>query len=721
MDEIKKILKKLPVSPGIYKMLDKNDKIIYIGKAKDLSKRVRQYFQKNYQHSTRTKKLVEKITNIEWIAVDSELEAIMLETNLIKEFLPKYNVIMKDDKNYVYIKITNEEFPQIQIVRKILKDGAKYIGPKSAAGKVKETFKVIKKVFPFRHCNLDIEFLEKGKEKHKVKVTKKTIKYPCLDYHIKRCIAPCIGKCTPEEYKNIIKNVENFLNGKADDILKNLNKEMQGYAKNRNFEKAAKMRDKIQKIQNILEKQKVSDPNQEDKDIINYVITHERAYFNLFQIRDGKLLGQENFILSAKDREHTEDPEVLEAFIKQYYKIATDIPKEILISHKIENSKEIKEWLKNEAKKTVKLVVPQKGTKNKLLEMSLKNARIYADRNKPSWQEESKLTKAATENLQKILKLKNPLKRIECYDISHLSGTDTVGSMVVFEKGVPKNAMYRKFRLRTVQNKPDDYKSMEEILTRRFTKIAKDVHQKNYTFKKAIKKYDAEIKKESKKIKVDKPKDSYKDFYMLEKLSPKGKKSLAGFGKITEVTPKISFIQSLTILKKEQGKHLGHKILKGLIAKAKSKRVYLICFEKLRDYYLTLGFEEIKKVPKELEKHYKKCKKGSCKTNKPIALAFDKNKHKPDESFTKIPDLVIIDGGKGQLSAATKIFKDLNLKIPYLSLAKKLEQIHLPNKKLPIQLERTSNALKLLQRARDEAHRFAISYNKQLRSKKYKF
>ncbi|NIA01938.1 MAG: excinuclease ABC subunit UvrC [Nitrospirae bacterium] len=687
--KIKKILGDLPHSPGVYRMLNDKKEIIYIGKAKDLSKRVRQYFQKQ-NHTLKTQKLLEKVVDIKFTAVDSDLEAILLETTLIKKHKPKYNVLMKDGKNYVYIKITDEDFPRILIVRKVEKDGAKYFGPKSAANKVKETFKVLKKILPFRHCSLDIKSL--GDKK--VEVTRKTIKYPCLDYYIKKCAAPCIGKCTKNEYRQIIKNVENFLKGKANDILASLNEEMQMWAQTKEFEKAGKVRDKIQKIKNILERQKVSDPNQTDKDIINYCVIHEKAYFNLFQIRDGKLINQENFILSAKHADSEENQEILESFANQYYQLATDIPKEILIPHKIENATALSKIIKS------KFVIPKIGTKNKLLEMSLKNAQIYADRNKPSWETESKLTEKAVKDLQKILKFKTPLKRIECYDISHLSGTDTVGSMVVFIKGVPDKSMYRKFRLRTVEGKPDDYKSLEEVLTRRLLKITKEIEFKDFVFKKARKK-DKEFIEKHNKVDVEK---SDKQFFILEK-----NKKVKGFIAIHEQSKKVSEITNLFVLKSERGKKLGYKLVKSAIEKAKSKRVYGLCKKELLEYYQLFGFEEVKKTPDEL-----------LNKKNHICIVYDKLKHKPDKSFTQIPDLIVIDGGRGQLSAGTKVLKKLNLKIPYISLAKKLEEIFTPERKTPIILEKNNDALKLLQRARDEAHRFAISYNQNLRTKRLK-
>lgn len=702
--KLQKILDDLAKSPGVYKMIDKEGRVIYIGKAKDLSKRVKQYFKKDYQHSTRTKKLMENVDDIETIAVDSELEAMILEHNLIKQLQPKYNVIMKDDKNYVYIKITKEDFPRIQLVRKIEKDNAKYIGPKTAAHKVQETFKMLKKIFPFRHCSLDI----KQVSDKQVIVTHKTIKYPCLDYYIKRCAAPCIAKCSIEEYQGIIKNVENFLEGKSDNILDDLRNKMKEFANKKDFEKAVKVRDKIKKIESILEKQKVQDPNQTDKDVINYCITQHKAYFNLFQIRDGKLIDQENFILSAHEIQDEQDSEVLSAFLKQYYEIATDIPKEIYIPHEAQEIKEIEELIANQTSKKVNIIVPKIGIKNKLLEMSLNNARIFADRNKPSWKEESDSTEKACKRLQEILKIEKPLKRIECYDISHLSGTDTVGSMIVFENGVPKNSLYRKFKIRTVENKPDDFKSMEEVLTRRFTKIAMKYLHQDYELKKVTKK-DQEFVETNNKVDF---KTVDRTFFVLKK-----KKENVGFIAVKIHSDKVAELRNVWVKKEERGAKIGYKMVQDIIKKNKLKRVYIICKSSLRDYYLIAGFEEIQKVPEEMQERAKYCQK---KYKSVCFMAYDSFKHKEDESFSKIPDLVIIDGGKGQLSIAHEVFTRLKLNIFHISLAKRLEEIYLPENTTPILLPHTDEALKLLQRARDEAHRFAISFNKELRSKRMK-
>ncbi len=687
-------------------MIDKEGKIIYIGKAKNLSNRVKQYFQKSKNFSVKTQKLIENIADIKFIEVDSDLEAMILETNLIKQFKPKYNILMKDDKNYVYIKITKEDFPRIQIVRKIEKDNATYIGPKTAAHKVKETFKILKKIFPFRHCSLNIKSL--GGER--VEISNKTIKYPCLDYYIKRCIAPCIGKCTKEKYQEIIKNIENFLKGRADDILHSLNNEMQKYALRREFEKAVKIRDKIKKVKDILEKQSISDPSQEDKDIINYCIALENAYFNLFQIRDGKLINQENFILTAKEvADNTIDQEVLRSFLNQYYEISTDIPKEILIPHETQDMTETEEFINKNSNKKTNIIIPKIGTKNKLLEMSLKNAQIFADRNRQNWQMENPITENAIKELEKLLKITHPIKRIECYDISHLSGTDTVGSMVVFTKGIPDKKMYRKFRLRTVLDKPDDYKSMEEVLTRRFNYLSEYIKFQNYIFKKARNKDIPFIEKHN-RIDVKKSK---RNFYILEKTS-----SPIGFIAVNEHTKTISELTNLWIKKEERGNRLGYKLIKNAINKTKSKRVYILCKAKLEEYYLLFGFEKIKTLPKELEKRCKECK---CRYKEnPVCMVYDKTKHKEDASFKSVPDLIILDGGKGQLSVGIDMLKKFHLQIPLMSLAKKLEEIFVPNKSKSILLENNNETLNLLKRIRNEAHRFAIEYNKNLREKKYR-
>ncbi|MFA4890834.1 MAG: excinuclease ABC subunit UvrC [Candidatus Gracilibacteria bacterium] len=716
---LKKILKTLPSKPGVYKMIDEEGKVIYVGKAKDLKKRVSHYFQKSKTATVRTQKLIENIADIKYTVVDSELEALILELNLIKELHPKYNVLLKDDKNYVYIKITDyEDFPRIQIVRKIDDKKATYYGPKTAKHKVEKTFKTLKKVFPFRHCTLDIKAIGANK----TLVTHKTIKYPCLDHYIKRCCAPCIPNCTKEEYAEIIRNVKRFLEGHHEEIIKSLKVKMANLAQNRKFEEAAKLRDRIKSIEEILERQKISDPNRKDTDVFNYTIANNKAFFNLFQIRDGKLINQENFILQAQSIQEEDDDdeakqELLESFLSQYYEKTTNIPKEILLPHDPANKNDLEKFISKEKGTKVEITTPKKGEKSHLLELSYKNAKVFAERNRTNWEEEGDHTKNLLEELKSQFNLKKPPKRIECYDISHLAGTDTTGSMIVFINGVQRPQDYRKFRILTVVDKPDDYKSLEELLTRRLAHLKDESSE--YNIKKAVKKDEKTIEEiiEKEKMLIDCRDINYKTFFTAKK---DGK--IYGFvrEKIIGESHKIS---SLWISKKARGQHLGHKLLKALIKASKAKRFYLNCQKTLKDYYESIGFMEIKKLPKELEADQEYWNKLDCVCSheKGIWFAYDNTK-KQDKSFDSMPDLIIIDGGKGQLSTAEKVLKSFKLTLPVISIAKEREEIFIPGQKPgqkdSLHLDRTNQILRLIQRARDEAHRFAISYNKHLRRKR---
>ncbi len=725
--KIKTILKNLPSKPGIYKMLDTEGRVIYVGKAKNLKKRVTSYFQKTKTLSTRTQKLVENIDDISYTVVNSELEALILELNLIKELKPKYNILLKDDKNYVYIKITKEDFPRIQIVRKIDDRKATYYGPKTSKMKVEKTFQMLKKVFHFRHCNLDIEEIttlqqapqtsrttkETAINTHpnkSVKVTHETIKYPCLDYYIKRCSAPCVANISKEEYNESIENIKRFFEGHHEEIIKNIKKQMMDLAANKEFEKAARLRDTLKSIESILEKQSISDPNQEDKDVFNYVLESGKAFFNLFQVRGGKLINQENFAVQATSvTEEDEDAkaEVLRAFLEQYYEKTTNIPKEILIPHEFPDQNELQDYLSEEKGRKIKILIPQKGQKNRLLELSLKNAKVFAERNRASWKEEGDDKKAILEDLKTLLNLPSLPKRIECYDISHLSGTDTVGSMIVFENGVPKNSDYRRFKIRTLKKGDiDDFKSIAEVLDRRLNHIG-------------IINDDFDIRK-GKKVDEEKLGKDFKNYYLIEK---KGK--ICGHLMLKK-HGQYERISRFEIDEKFRGEKLGQRLLKYVLKHAKTKRIYINCKLSLANYYEAVGFSQIQKIPKEIEESLKKidcAQEYAQKDVKPqeqtLWYAYDRTRLR-DKSFESKPDLIIIDGGKGQLSSAVEIMKKFNLKTPIISLAKQEEEIFLPNSKTPIKLDKTDNTLKLIQRLRDEAHRFAISFNRELREKKMK-
>ncbi|MBN1494232.1 excinuclease ABC subunit UvrC [Candidatus Peregrinibacteria bacterium] len=653
--KIQNILKNLPRKPGVYRFYNGENNLLYVGKAINLAHRVKSYFQKTHKLSQRIQKLVSQIEDIEYTVVGSELEALILETNLIKENRPKYNILMKDDKNYVYLKITqNEDFPRVLIVRNVLNDGALYFGPKTASGKLKKTLDVLKKIFPYRHCNLFLKYEGPGK----VIVTKKTMKYPCLDFHIKRCIGPCVCACTKGEYAEMIKQIINFFKGKGDKIIESLVKPMNEAAGEKNFEKAAALRDKLHAINEILEKQIISAPTGEEMDIINYVYQLGRIYFTLFIIRDGKLIDQENFIFKMDDSGETtsEDSEILESFLNQYYENSTDIPKKIIIPHEIEGKNPFEEWLKVLKGRKVELIAAQKGDKNKLLELALKNAKIFADTSRARWQGDENKRKKALEELKNILSLSSIPKRIECYDISHISGTNQVASMAVFENGIPENKKYRRFKIRTVkEGKPDDFAAMLEVIKRRLLYLSES--------------------KSSIKIKNYAKKQMFDDFCFYNEIKP-----------------------SKDIKIKE--------LAFGIIDKAPKNRVYVSVKKNLISDFEACGFQEIKKIPGGIQ-----LKRGEQ------CLLFNKKKYFEENEFRKIPDLIVFDGGKGQLSQGLKIAKEFKMNIPMISLAKKNEEVYIPEKSFPIDIPKNSEALYLLQQIRDEAHRFAIAYHQKLREK----
>lgn len=669
MKKIEKIISEIPKKPGVYKFKDKEGNILYIGKAIDLRKRIKSYFRQTGRQSIRIQKMVSQIKDIEVTVVNSELEAIILETNLIKEIRPKYNILMKDDKNYVYVKITkNEDFPQIKIVRKVENDGALYFGPKTAAGKVRKTLDVLKKVFPYRHCNLFMKF---DKKSGKVKVIKKTMKYPCLDYHIKRCIGPCVCNCTKEEYAEIIKQIIRFLKGHTEEIINSLNKQMTQAAADKHFEKAAKLRDKLHAISEISERQVVSAPNREDLDAINFVSEAGRIFFTLFMIRDGKLINQENFeFKSGVDKEDLKDyEEILESFITQYYEKCTDFPKEILIPQMLSNPQSFEEWISDQKGSKVKILIPQKGEKDKIVKLAGKNAKNFANLSRIKWQNDEQKRKKALEELKEKLCLKKLPRRIECFDISHISGTNQVASMVVFKNGMPSSKDYRRFKIRTVkEGKPDDFAAMLEVLKRRFMYLVKS--KSEVRFRKSGKIIKGSVNKE-----------------------------VVGFCK-HEIYDDFDYFFDIRI--KEQ----MNEFLMGLIERAKKNRVYIASNKNLIEESEKLGFQHLKKAPEEI-----KTPKGK------VCLLFNKSKYKQEKGFAEKPDLIVIDGGKGQLTQGVKVQKKLGTNIKLAALAKRNEDVYIPGKKNPVPFEKNSEALYLLRQVRDEAHRFAITYHKNLRSK----
>ena len=525
-DLIEKKLKTLPENPGVYLMKNFDGKIIYVGKAKILKNRVRQYFQKNKNHSPKVVAMVKKIFDFETIITQTEVEALILESNLIKKFRPRYNILLKDDKNYPFLKITAEKFPRILITRKKINDGGKYFGPYTNS--VKENLQLLQKIFPLRTC-------------------KNFQNRPCLEFHIKRCLAPCANKISEENYLEIVKSAEKFLSGKTSEVEKNLQEKMTSAAENLNFELAAKFRDILLSIKKFSEKQKIiSDVG--DVDAIGFSRKNSEVCVQIFFVREGKVVGRENFLLQNAVEES--DAKILAEFIKQYYSLTKISAKEILLPCEIDDEKILAEWLE------IKFSKPVRGIKKSLVEMATENAEKFLSEKIQREEIKNLQTVGAVEELKKFLNLPALPKKMECFDISHFQGSETVASMVSFKNGLPDKKNYRRFKIKSTEGKPDDFLSMREVIFRRYSKI----------------------------------------------------------------------------------------------------------------------------------------------------------------SAENLPDLIVIDGGIGQLNSALEIIRGLNLKIPVVSLAKQFELVFTENFSEPIKLE--GQALFLMQRIRDEAHRFAITFHRKLRRKR---
>lgn len=551
---IQEELKKLPGKPGVYLMHDEKDAIIYVGKAISLKNRVRQYFQSSRNKGAKIEQMVTHISRFEYIVTDSELEALVLECNLIKEHRPKYNMMLMDDKTYPFIKVTvNEPFPRVMMARRMKKDKAKYFGPYTSAGAVKDTIELIRKLYHIRSCNRSLP-KDIGKER------------PCLNYHIHQCYAPCQGYISREEYRKSIDEVVRFLNGNYDPILKELEEKMLDASENLEFEKAIEYRELLASVQKIAQKQKITDTAGDDRDIIAMASEGEDAVVQVFFIRGGRLIGRDHFYL--KIAENDTKSEILSSFIKQFYAGTPYIPAELMLPEEIEDQEIIEEWLTTRREHKVRLRIPKKGTKEKLVELAQKNAQMVLKNDKERLKREEGRTIGAVKELEKILGLTGII-RMEAYDISNTNGFDSVGSMVVYEHGKPKRNDYRKFKIKSVQG-PDDYASMNEVLTRRF----------------------------------------------------------------------------------EHG------------------------LRERQDESETGGFQ-----------------------------AF--------------PDLIMMDGGRGQVNIALEVLEKLNLHIPVCGMVKddnhRTRGLYFNNVELPI--DRNSECFRLITRIQDEAHRFAITFHRQLRSK----
>lgn len=452
MFNIEEELKKLPGKPGVYIMHDKLDTIIYVGKAISLKNRVRQYFQSSRNLTVKIQHMVSHIDHFEYIITDSELEALVLESNLIKEHSPKYNTMLKDDKSYPFIRITvNEDFPRVQFARRMKKDKCKYFGPYTSSAAVKDAIELLCKLYKIRTCN---RVLPKDTCKER----------PCLNYHIKQCTAPCQGYISKDEYKKSIKKVIDFLNGNYADILNDLTEKMQAASEKMEYEEAMEYRDLIKSVKQVVQHQKITDSDMEDKDVIVCDMDGNDAVVQVFFVRQGKMLGREHFHMNVAVGDTRS--EIISQFMKQYYGGTPFIPAKILLQVDIEDNEVISKWLSERRGQKVTIYEPQKGTKEKLVELAFKNAAQVLKEDGERIKREHMRTIGAMQEIADLLDMEK-IRRVEAYDISNTNGIESVGSMIVFEEGKPKKNDYRKFKIRTVKG-PDDYKSMKEVLTRRF-------------------------------------------------------------------------------------------------------------------------------------------------------------------------------------------------------------------------------------------------------------
>lgn len=558
--DIAEELKKLPDEPGVYIMHDSRDVIIYIGKAVSLRKRVRQYFRPSHDEGIKKAQMVKQIARFEYIITDSELEALVLECNLIKEHRPKYNTMLRDDKTYPYIRVTlGEDFPRVLFSRTQKKDKSRYFGPYTSAGAVKDTIELVNKIYQLRSCNRNLP-RDEGKDR------------PCLNYHIHQCTAPCQGYISKEEYHKQVESVLEFLNGNYGMVMDALEEKMQKASENMEFEKAIEFRELLASVKQIAQKQKMTHSDGEDKDIIALAADEQDAVVQVFFVRDGKLIGRDHFYVRVGNDDTTSL--ILTNFIKQFYAGTPFLPREIMLQQEVEEHEVLSQWLSEKRGSKVYIRVPQKGMKEKLVELAEKNAQLVLSQDKEKIKREEGRTIGALKEIARLLEMED-LQRVEAFDISNINGFETVGSMIVYEKGKPKRSDYRKFKLRTITG-PDDYASMHEVLTRRFTHGMKEQ-------------------------------------------------------------------------------------------------------------------EEL--AEKEISNEY--------------------------GSFTKFPDLIMMDGGRGQVNIAERVLAELNLNIQVCGMVKddnhRTRGLYYKNVEIPI--DRHSEGFKLITRIQDEAHRFAIEYHRSLRSK----
>lgn len=596
-------LASLPPRPGVYLMKNAAGEVIYVGKASSLRSRVRSYFQAGRRGDPRLDLLVGEIADFEVIVTASAIEALVLESNLIKRHRPFYNVKLRDDKAYPYLKVTTDElFPRVQVVRRIKRDGARYFGPYTNSGAVRETMRFLRKLFPIRTCDLDLD----GGRRYRL----------CLQYYIGRCLGPCAAKATPEEYRQMIDQVCLFLEGRQDRIIPGLEARMQEAAQALEFERAARLRDQVRALERVVEHQKVVAAGEDDQDVVAFARFAETVCAQVFYVRGGKLIGRDHFMLETP--EQTGDSEVMASFVQQFYERAPNVPPSVTLQHPVEDAGLLEKWLGERRGSRVRLVVPQRGDRKRLVEMAAENAALVLQEVRSQADRRAAEKERALGVLRDVLGLERVPRRIEAFDISNIQGSDAVASMVVMENGEPEKADYRRFKIRQGGG-PNDFAMMKEAVRRRFARGLKEREE-------------------------------------------------------------LQALQQRVESARARGDGIGGADGSPVVQTAPGTR-----------------------PPEGLTELEARLEKAGA-----------------DARFAVFPDLLLIDGGKGQLNAAREALRELGLdeEIPAIGLAKRLEQVFVEDEPDPIELPRDSYALHLLQQIRDEAHRFAVGYHRKLRGER---
>ncbi len=681
MKQLRARCAKAPTGPGVYRWLDDDDGVLYVGKAKNLRARLKSYVAAKPSKDLGPWKLslIGKVRNVDWTIVGSELEALVLETNLIKEFRPKYNVLMKDGKNYVYVKVTvKDPYPTVEIVRQMENDGAQYFGPHLRAMDTLRALDTVQDLVQYRACKESLSLLNRGGDLSKLR--------PCLDFQIGQCCGLCAGAIDAVEYLSRIERLVAYFKGDYAPLIERARTLMNQAAQLKQFERASHYRDALQSLEVMAERQIVSDTSGEDVDVFGVALLSGAVHAVLLRKRRGKLIGEESFSLMGR-AESIED--ALEQLLPQYYEASPDVPETVLVGSDFASRGVLEELLSQRRGKKVKVRVPERGTKSQLLSLAERNAQEKALKAEASWEADARNTQEALSALQQLVKLEHPPARIEGYDISHLGGTETVGSMVVAIDGKPRNDHYRSFTIRTLQEGDvDDYRSLREVLTRRLRHLVG-----------GIKAEEQRWNAEGIAVRKAKKDDDVGECEFALVAEKEGE--TVAVAKVVDVDGHCE-LASLRVDPPYAEGPLASFLVRKAVASAKDK-VYTIVEPSLESSYAAIGFRPVQRAPKAFEGRV---------NEQAVLMSCEPKDQKPDVSLSARPDLLVIDGGKGQLGVVVDALKNWKLDIPVISLAKREEEVFEPGNPFAIPFPPDSPAKFLLMRLRDEAHRFANRHRK---------